>query len=198
MNGNQYDFIMNPGKPPKPPTKLLPSGNSTFQRALIFGGGVVFVIVLIIIIGSALSKSGQKSTNDLVDVAQEQTELVRIATDGTINAKSQAAQNLASNVLASMTSAQTQTVAYLQDNHHKVGTKTLALKSDETATTTLTNAKEAGTYDSAFTSIIQQDLNTYATALKRAYDDKPGPKGKAMLNAQYAAAQLLNKQSQQN
>jgi hypothetical protein len=198
QNGNPYEFIMNPGKPPKPPTKLLPTGNSTLQRALIFGGGVFVVIVLIIIIGSALSKSGQKSTNELIAVAQEQTELARIANDGTINAKSQATRNLAGNVLASMTSAQAQTVEYLQKNHHKVGTKTLALKQDAAADTTLLTAKEAGTYDSAFTGIIQQDLNAYAASLKKAFDAKPGPEGKALLNAQYQAAQLLNKQSQQN
>lgn len=193
-----YGFILNPEKPAKPPMKLLPSGNSTLQRAAIFGGGLAVLLILVIVVMSFVSKGSQTGTEDIVAVAQQQTELARIATDGTENATSSTTKNLAANLQASMTSAQQQTVAYLKTTHHKVSTKTLSQKKSSTTDTTLQNAKDAGTYDSTFTNIVQQDLTAYAAQLETAYKTKPGPKGEALLNSQYEAAKLLNTQSQQN
>lgn len=193
-----YAFILNPQKPSRPPVKLLPSGDSTLQRAAIFGGGLVVLLIVFAIIMSFVSQAGHAGTQDIIAVAQEQTELARIATAATGNATSLAAQNLAANLQISMTSAQGQTSDYLKAIGHKVSAKTLQLKASKTTDTTLSNAKDAGTYDSTFTSLVQTELATYEQSLRTAYSKKPGPKGEAMLNAQYAAAKLLDTQSHQN
>lgn len=195
--GDPYEFIMNPAKPPKKPAVNL-GGQSTLQRVAIFGGGLVILIILVVIVAGLISSSGKAGTEDLVAVAQEQTELARVATDGTQNATSQATQNLAGNVSLSMTSANAQLLAYLKTTGQKVGTKTLTIKHTATTDTTLANAKTDSTYDTAFTTIIQADLASYTAELQKAFKANPGPKGKALLSSQYDAAQLLMTQSKQN
>ena len=192
-----YGFIMNPQPPAKRPTKLLPSGDSPLQRLAIFGGGLVVLIIIFAIVMSFIGKSGQVGMDDVITVAQEQSELLRIATAAGEDTSSLATQNLASNLALSMQSAQNQTVAYLKENGHKVGTKTLALKRSTATDTTLQNAKEAGTYDSTFRGIVQTELTDYESSLTKAYRAKPGPKGEAMLQAQFNAAKLLETQSKQ-
>jgi hypothetical protein len=188
---------MNPQKPPKPPMKLLPTGGSPLQRLAIFGGGLVVLIILIAIVAGMLGKSGQAGTNDIIAVAQEQTELARIAADAGDNATALATQNLAHNLELTMTSAQSQTVDYLAQNGHKLGSKTLGLKHSAGTDTTLQNAHDAGTYDSTFVSLVQTQIAAYEQSLRTAYNAKPGPKGEAMLNSQYQAAKLLDTQSHQ-
>ncbi len=192
-----YDFILNPQRPAKPPVRLLPTGNSTLQRVAIAGGGLVVLIILFAIVASILGNSGKSGTTGITTVAQEQTELARIATDGVLNATSPTAQNLASTVQVTMTSAQAQTVAYLTSTGHKLSTKTLALKQSATTDTTLQNAKAASTYDAAFTTIIQSELTSYETSLRTAFVAKPGPKGQALLQSQFNAAKLLDTLSHQ-
>lgn len=192
-----YDFIVNPLKPARKSLSLLPSGGSTLRRAGIVGAGLAILLIIVIIFASLLGGGSGGSTAALTTVAQEQTELARVATLGTAHASDQTTQNLAYNVSASLTSANGQLLTYLATNHHKLSTKALALRHSAQTDRSLAAALTDSTFDSTFTDIIQSDLNSYMQALQVAYKANPGPKGRALLNSQYQGAQLLLEQSKQ-
>jgi len=120
-----------------------------------------------------------------------------VATDGSTKATTLPAQSLAQSIIASLTSQNQELVKYMKDNGTKVTPAQLRLKHSKTTDETLATAKQNNTYDSAFKSIIQTDLDTYLATLQRAYKADPGPVGKTLLAKQYDAAQLLKTASQQ-
>lgn len=195
---NPYDFILNPEKPQKKPTvPLAGAGNSMMQRIAIAGGGLVILIIVAVVGMSLLTSGSKEKTASLLSIAQYQTELVRVATDASTKATSISAQNLAQDIQASVLSDNNELLAYMKNNGQKVDPKQLTLKRSKSTDTTLTTAKENNTYDIAFKEIIQSDLGSYMTALKKAYDANPGPKGKTLLSEQYDSAELLLKISKQ-
>lgn len=188
----QYEFIMNPGSA---------GGNNGLgsllsKRNAFIAGGVLLFILIIIVIGSSLSGSKADFTS-VISVAEDQTELMRVAKLGTTDAVSNNAQDVAYNVDVSMTTAQQQTLAYLLANHTKVGTRQLSLKQSATTTTDLSTALANSTFDSTFLSHIQSLLTTYSQDLNTAFKADTGPKGRQLLESQYKAAQLLLTQTQQ-
>lgn len=192
---NPYEFIMNPEKPAKKPVAL--AGNSLTQRLLIAGGGLVILIILVIVVASLITSGGKEKTTNFLAIAQEQTELVRIASDASTHVTSIPAQNLAQNVQASVASQNGELLAYLKKTGQKVSPAQLTLKHSKTTDATLTAAQENNTYDTAFKTVIQADLDTYMASLKKAYKLNPGPNGNALLSKQYDAAALLKTQSKQ-
>ncbi|HEX7368195.1 MAG TPA: hypothetical protein VF261_00880 [Candidatus Saccharimonadales bacterium] len=190
----QFEFIMNPQKSAKKGL-LLPGGSFAKQLALI-GGGTVVLIIIIIVLASSVFGSHANLT-PFIGVAQDQTELARVAALGVASASDSVAQNVAYTVDLTMTSAQQQTVAYLANNHKKIGVKQLALKQSTQTTQDLSSAQANSTFDSAFMDHIQQLLQTYASDLNAAYKTGPGPKGRQMLIQQYKGAELLITQAQQ-
>lgn len=185
---------MNPQQAAKKPSLL--SGGSKIQRIAIVAGVLTLLLIIGIIFASVIGGGGGNQA-PMVTVAQEQTELIRIASQGTQYAVSQKTQNLANNVSVSLTSADNQLLTYLKSNHQKISTKTLALKRNTQTDTTLKNARTDSTFDSAFTDIVQKSLTSYLQSLKAAFDANPGPKGRTLLNTQYNDAQLLLQQSKQ-
>jgi hypothetical protein len=196
---NPYDFIMNPEKPKKKPIPLaLPGGgNSLLSRIAIAGGGLLILIILIVIVSSLISSGGKEKTVNLLTVAQDQTEIIRVATVAAPLTTSIPAQNLAQDILATVTSDNGTLLTYMKVNGQKTTEVQLALKHSTTTDTTLTGAQQNNTYDSAFQDIMQTDLTSYMSALQKAYKDSPGPKGKSLLSAQYDAADQLLKLSKQ-
>jgi hypothetical protein len=195
-SNNPYEFIMNPQKPKKPP--VLIGGNSTMQRILVVVGGLIVLVILAVVVSSLLTAGSKEKTAGLLTVAQDQTELIRIATDGTQHATTLPGQSLAQNVRASITSDNAALLDYMAKNGQKVTPIQLAAKQSKTTDATLASALENSTYDSAFKDIIQTELQSYSTALQKAYKANPGPKGQTLLSKQYDAAKLLLVASKSN
>lgn len=195
-SNNPYEFIMNPQKPKKPP--LLIGGNLLLQRVLLVVGGLVTLAVLGVIISSVLTAGSKEKTAGLLAVAQNQTELIRIATDGTQHTTTLPGQGLAQNVLASITSDNAALLSYMSKNGVKASSKELALKHDKTTDHSLASAVENSTYDSVFKDIMRSELDAYGAALQKAARANPGPKGKTLLLKQYEAAKLLYDASKAN
>lgn len=193
--GYNYDFILNPEKPTKPKVPL--AGSSTLQRVLIVVGILTVVIILGAIVSSVLSAGSKEKTQGLLTVAQEQTEIIRIATDGTLHTTSVPAQGLAQNVQASITSDNVALIEYIKNNGQKVTKAQLGLKHSKTTDTSLATALGNNTYDTTFKDVIQTELTDYMVALQKVYKTNPSPKGKALLSKQYDAATLLKTASEQ-
>jgi len=189
-----YDFIMNPEKPGKVP--LNPLGSSSKQRVMVLGGGAVLLIIVIVIL-SSLFKGGGLNAAPLITVAQEQSELVRVAAAGAQASSDDNTQAFAYSVQLSVTSDQQKLLSYLSSLHHTIKPEVLALKHSTDVDTQLANAQASNTYDATLRTVLQNDLSSYSQSLKAAYASNPGPRGDKILSDEFNAAQLLIQQSKQ-
>lgn len=189
-----YGFIT---QPPKPPRRglTLPGNGSPLMRIVIVLGGLLVLLILFVVIKGLLSGGG--NTQALTTVAQDQQEMIHIITNGTTAATQQQAvlssadQNFAATAQLSLTSAQKQLVAYLKTNGKKISLKTLNLKISPAIDQQLTTAASNSTYDTTFKQVMQSKLTNYEAALKAAYKQTKGRKGRQLLSNEYNGAQLL-------
>lgn len=185
---NQYDFITNPGKPPKKP--LLPTGNSMQARIFIVLGGVLVLLIVGILVATLISSSGKGQKETLLKAAQQQTELIRVSKTGIDNARSPAARNLAVTTNLTLQSDQKALLT-----HVKASQKQLALSKDTKTDIALTTAEQSNKFDEVFTETIQSQLAAYQKTLKTAYDGTSSKSLKTSLSEQYThAGTLIGKQ----
>ncbi|HVV25515.1 MAG TPA: hypothetical protein VHC21_00575 [Candidatus Saccharimonadales bacterium] len=190
-----YDFITNPSAPPRRGPNLLPSNASTPMRLVVVVGGLLVLLILFLILKGLLSGGG--NTEALINVAQDQQQIIHLTTNATSNSQvglSTTNENFAVTAQASLTSAQQQLITYLATNGHKVKTKTLSLKISSSLDQELQTAATNSTYDSTFKQTMQNQLSSYQQALRTAYAQTKGPKGRQLLSDQFNAAQLLLQQ----
>jgi hypothetical protein len=190
-----YDFIMNPSKPPR--RSILPTiGGSPLIRVIIVLGVVLILFVLFAIIKSFFTHSNVPA---LITVAQDQQEMIHIISKPVqVNGQpaSLSSNNKAFAITAqlSLASAQSDLVTYLQNNGKKVKPKTLNQTIDLSLDKQFVAAATNNTYDQLFQQTMQNKLNEYEQALKIAYGQTKGPKGRQLLNQEFNGAQLLLKQ----
>ena len=188
-----YDFIVNPAAVPKKSLIPIPTGGSMLQRAAVVGGGLVILLIIIIIFASLLS-GGSNNTAPLVSIAQQQNELIRVATVGTLQTSDQAAKNFAVASELSLTTDQQQLLTYLKGQGHKVSSKQLIATKSTKTDGELSAAEAASTFDSTFEQIMQTGLTTYTQSLKTTFASTTGPNARKLLNSDYSAAVLLLQQ----
>lgn len=193
--GSEYGFIMEPPPPPKRGLSLLPSDPSMPIRIGIVAGGVLILLILFIIMKGLLSGGGNSAS--FVSIAQDQQEIIHIANLTANSQTNQQAvlssdnQNFAVTAQTSLTSAQSQILAYLKQHGKKVKPKTLDLKVDAATDQRLTSAAANSTYDSTFKEIMKTQLTDYQAALKQAYKQTPDATGRKIINDNYKASELL-------
>lgn len=192
---NDYDFIMDPGKPPR--QSMLPglpggSGNPIIKRVGVVLG-IVIVIIILFVVGSSLL-GGSGNTPKLTLVAEQQNELIRVATLATTIGAQQSSQpnlDFTQSCLLSITSAQQALVSFLGQNGVKLSTKTLALAQNSQTDTTLNTAVAASTFNAAYSTVMQNQLGLYKTSLQNAYKTAGNTTEKQLLLSDYTGAQLL-------
>jgi hypothetical protein len=181
----QYDFLFQP--PPKK-SRLSLNLNSTKQRILVVVGGGVLLLFSMVLVFSLLSGAGSGNKEELLGVAQRQSELIRIATIGTQKARSTTAKNLAVTTYLSLTSDQKTLTSAMSP---KPSTKQLALGKNAETDQLLTAAEQNNKFDEVFITEIQQELIAYQQSVKKAYDNASGNKLKQILAAEYKNASVL-------
>ena len=187
---NNFDFILNPAAPPKKSPFNFGGGSLPGKVIAILGGVFLLVIILAVVVnmsGGGTNKAG------LLAIAQDQTELLRLIEVGDTDVKSQALQNFNATAAPSITSDQSAFLTYMGNNDLKVNSKDLALGYDSAVDTQLNNALSAGTFETAYKDVMDKKLAEYQAALTAAYKTA-GPKGKAVLEAQFNNAKLLRTQ----
>lgn len=184
-----YAFIMNSGTPP-PKNKLpLPRGNSKLQRvALVAIGGVL--LLTIGLVGLSIF-SGGGSAEKLLSIAQDQTEIVRIADLGLQERtmRSSVTKNFAANTSLSVSTSLQQVSGLIPGK--KPNDKTLSLKKSTKVDSQLTAAAANNQYDQTFTEILTQKLQAYQSELKVQYNDTTNNKEKAVLKKAYDGTVIL-------
>lgn len=187
---NPYDFILNTNEQPKP--KLFNTGGSKKNRIILIAGLFSLVFIAFILISSFLGGADKNLQTKLLTIAQEQTEIIRVA-DLSKNEKTVRDQNtlvFAYNTSISLNTSSQQVTKILSKNK-KVDQKQLALKKDTKTDELLKNAALNNTYDETFKDILKKQLTTYQTNLKDAYSSAKDPADKAVLKNAYDTATIL-------
>lgn len=196
---NPYEFIMSNGQQQPKRAFGLPTGGSKLQKVLLFGGGGVIVLVLIFMLLSLLGGGNKTQNEQLLVLAQEQTEILRITAlaKNERSMRTTDAQNLAINTSLAVQSSNQETLALLKKAKVKTNEKVLALKKNAKTDATLTVATKNNNYDEVFTTVITEQLKTYRGDIQKLYKQTSNKNTKAVLETAYKGASiLLNEQAQ--
>lgn len=184
---------MNP-QAPNAKKSVLPAGNSTGQRLMIVAmiGGVLVVLLLIIML--VLSGGGDNKQN-LLKVAQAQTELVRLS-EMANESTDQTLKNFAINTNLTVTSDKQRFTGVLGQNGISFKDKELALGQNPETTQALETAKAAANFDATLRDTLVDQLSAYQATLKTAFDQSGNEQIKGSINQLFSNIEPLLKQSQ--
>lgn len=183
-----YDFIMNPGKPPR--KSLFSGGNSSPAVRLLLIVGAVAIIIFILGILLVILRGGSSNQSAMLSVLQDQDELTHLSTAGTQSSGTQTNKNVSATLSIVMPSEQTTLLNYLSQGGYKPNSKQLALKESAALDTQLQTAQSSSTFDTVYASALEQQLTTYMRDLNTAYKDA-GNQTRQVIKARYDNAQLL-------
>ncbi|MGZ6005072.1 MAG: hypothetical protein ACXWLH_02880, partial [Candidatus Saccharimonadales bacterium] len=166
-------------------------GGSKTRRILIVVAGIIFILVIVIVLFSSVFKSSGGAVVQLTDLAQQQSEIARVADIGVQKAVSSATKNFAHTTKLTMLSSQNDTLAVLKKSGHKISDKQLALKTNSATDQQLDAASANSTFDATFTKLITDELNSYRTSLQSDYRLATSTNEKVLLQDSFNSVSLL-------
>lgn len=161
------------------------------KTRLAFVGMGVGVLLVIVIAFSLLLNRGPSNKDQLLRLAQQQQELIRVSEIGVKKARNRQAQDLAITAQLSLTSEQGPLQAALKSQGVKVSSKQLNAGKDAKTDERLTQAEQTNRFDEEFLEYLQAGLLDYQKNLKAAYDAAQSRSFKETLAAQYDKAATL-------
>ena len=137
-------------------------------RMVIIAGGLVILIILFVVIFSLLSHAGSAQKQRLLETAQAQTELIRIATIGKDKASDLGVRSLAATTSLSVASEQQDVINALAKRGVKGNslTKQLGTSKNTKTDTALDEAVANNRFDDTFLELINKQLNDYKRLLQ--------------------------------
>lgn len=186
-NHGQYDFILNN----QAPKKSLFSGGSKNTRLLFIVVVVLVLIVLFWVLLAVLNGGKKAGVDELVGIAQDQTEIARLATAGSTAARSTDTRGFATTTALSINTSQKDLLDIIKKHGRKLSTKDLALKHSAETDQDLNSAAENNRYDEVFKQTMRNELADYQQALKTAYANSTNIGDKQQLDTMYKQASLL-------
>jgi hypothetical protein len=185
---NPYDFLDT--QPVK--KSLLPGVGGDKQKLLILIGGGLGLLALIGIILALVFGGAPSNKEQLMSLAKQQNELIRVSSIGVEKARDNQARNLALNAKLTLTTDQQPLLTALRSQKVKPTAKQLAASKNAKTDQILTDAEQTNRFDEVFTNTLQSQLVAYQKELKAAYDNPAtGKKLKETLKTQYQNASLL-------
>jgi hypothetical protein len=186
-----YRFIMEPPKRQKPKGTGL-AGNPFLMKIVFFLGAAIVVIVAGAILVNVFF-GGKTNTQDIVDIAATEQEIMRVSVRGA-DAANDSVKNAAITTQATVATEQQEWITYLAKLGKKTNAKQLALKKNTTTDSRLTQAQATSTFDLTFSQVMRSQLQDYASELKTAYGKATGKNEKALLSKHYDQVVLLLEQ----
>jgi hypothetical protein len=186
-----YRFIMESPKKNKPKAPSI--GGNQFLTKIVFFLGAGVILMIAVGVGVNLLFGSKTNTQDIIDIAATEQELIRVATKGS-NAADQSVKNAAINTQATVTTEQQEWITYLAKLGKKATPKQLALKKNATTDTQLTQAQATSTFDLKLSQVMRSELQDYAAQLKTAYGRATGKQEKTLLEKHYTHVVLLLEQ----
>jgi hypothetical protein len=162
-----YDFILKGNQKPK--KSLLPSGSSRKNRIILVAGGGLALLFLLIIIMTVISSNSSKSTKGLIEIAQSQTEITRISTNGSNLSRNTTVKGFSESVNLTISTGLIETTKYMSSHGNKVKTKTLSLTKSAQTDAALKSASESGRYDDELLKTLEKELSDYKVLIGQTY-----------------------------
>lgn len=161
-----YEFIMNPQKPAKGP---LLGGSFKLKILLIVIVTIIFIIGGVIL-GNILGAEKKAQQERLIEIAQTQTEIIRLATlaENKANGSDLKALNLISKLSVQSSSNEIDNV--LKKNKVKVNSKILSKKKNAKNDEMLTQASSTSSFDSVYKKLLIEQISEYQNQLKNAFN----------------------------
>lgn len=175
-----YDFIMNSGATPQK-KGLLPSGMSKKQRILIVAGAGLALLMIFGIVFNLLFNRPDPTLGASLKMAQQHTEVLRVADIGVKKARSSTTRNLASTVKLSMQSSEDKIVA-IASKGRKIAAAQLNSAKDLKTDEALTTADQNNRFDEAFTETIHTQIRAYLAQLRTVYQASKSKEDKKVLD----------------
>lgn len=190
---NDYDFIVNPAAVPR---RSLQPNNSMLSRIVIALAGLCLLLIIVVGVKSLFS-TDNSNLPALVAVVVQQQELIHIthASAEGPQPMSDANRNIVVTTDLSLTSAQSQLLAYVKTQNKKIPLKQISIyPGGKAIDDQLAASIAASNYDVTLHEVIKAQLTSYQSSLKQAYAKTTGTKGRELLNKQYDGAGLLLRQ----
>lgn len=179
---NPYDFLYQ-----QPPKKSFFGGGDQKQRILIVAGGGVALLLLVVMLFSVLF-GGSNNGDQLLRVAQKQSELIRISDIAVQKSRTSTAKNLAITTSMSITSEQKSLTQVMSP---KPKPQQLALGKNAQTDILLTEAEQNNRFDEVYVTEIEKQLEEYQKLVKVAYDGASSKRVRDVLEAEYRNASVL-------
>lgn len=181
---SQYDFITNPGKPPK--RSFLGGGKSNILVMVIAGLGLITIILLL----ASVLFGGSSDKDQLLVVATKQSEVIAVAEIGAEDGGTNQAQSFALAVKLSLTTEQQAILAQISEDG-KVNKKDYASGPSSEVVTQLETAERNGRFDEVFVNVMKDELEEYQQVLQTANTSAGNASTKELLAADFKNAGLL-------
>lgn len=191
---NPYDFILNNGQQSKKPGVAGAQGSgggSMKKRILVVLMGLITLVLLFLVFSYIASSASRSGTQDLVNLAAEQTELIRIADTGFTSASSNSSLNFAATTSVSLKTNQQSVKTLISRHGHVLTLKELGGKKDSRVDAQLATAKLNNQYDSTFNKILLSNLLSYQKSVKMLHDASTNASEKQTLSNLYDAVSLI-------
>lgn len=152
------------------------------------------LLMVAVVVISNVFLADKTNIDDLVSLAQHQTEIIRLSGDKDTPATTQGVKNASITTELTVTTQSQEVLKFLGLHGRKVPLAELKLKADPAVDQQLKLAQETSTFDSTFAKVMRDELTEYSQAIITAHDNALGNTEKAMLSKHYGQTQLLLKQ----
>jgi len=164
------------------------------QRVIFAGAGAILLIVLVVVATSFLGRASNAQKTKLTELAQTQTEIIRIASLGQENAAATQTKALATTTKLSFQSSKNSTLQALNKRGiKKVNDKILAAGRNSKNDATLDEGKKNNRYDETFQKLLEAQLANYQKQLRSAFDSGSVAEKKTLQKDATSVSLLLRK-----
>jgi hypothetical protein len=197
---NQYEFIMNPSPKQRHSFNF---GHNKGARITVVVVGIIILSIVATFINGFLGKENKAQTDQLVEIAQAQSEIIRISAIAKEKARSNGTKNFAANTKVSIETSQ-QDVRKLLNSRgvkDKALNKKLSASKNSKTDATLDQAANNNRFDETFQTVVTKQLSDYQKLIQSAsVGGTPNEKkalAKALENSKLLVAQGDPTQSSQ-
>jgi hypothetical protein len=169
VTAGDYNFINDIGPVvQKPPLGLAILANVSRTKLLVAGiVGILFIMIISTVIGLSMS-GGTAATAGLIDVASQQTELIRLGEEGGKKAQGPEARYLAATIKLTAQNDLNNSLALLKSQNIKGVDKQLGGARNPKVDQALTTAEQNNRFDEIYMEVMRAALKSYQTKLKAA------------------------------
>jgi hypothetical protein len=167
------------------------ANKSAKQRKLIVLAGAGALLLFLVMLFALIFGGPNPQTERLVNIAQKQQEIVRIATIGESKARGDSARNLAVTTRASVQSSQATTLGLIANQGRKLERREIDMARNSRTDTTLEQAEQSNRFDEVFVDTMKTMLTEYRQQLSVAFNETKSRTTKEVLADMFEETNLL-------